>query len=129
MMDASFDWSNTCWMQASLLDWRFNQTLSGVPQGSIVSPILSNILLDKLDHYVETVLIPRYTRGEKRSNNPEYKRLMYQAEKRFKRGETSQGQQFRKAAQHLPSYDQEDPTYRRLHDCRYADDVRHLTRY
>jgi len=105
-----------------LEDWRFNQTLSGVPQGSIVSPILSNILLNKLDHYVETVLIPRYTRGEKRSNNPEYKRLMYQAEKRFKRGEASQGQPFRKAAQHLPSYDPQDPTYRRLHYCRYADD-------
>jgi group II intron reverse transcriptase/maturase len=105
-----------------LEDWRFNQTLSGVPQGSIVSPILSNILLNKFDQYVETVLIPRYTRGKKRHNNPEYKRLMYQAEKRFKRGETLQGQQFRKAAQHLPSYDTQDPTYRRLRYCRYADD-------
>lgn len=27
-----------------LEDWKFNQTLSGVPQGSIVSPMLSNIL-------------------------------------------------------------------------------------
>jgi group II intron reverse transcriptase/maturase len=105
-----------------LEEWRFNQTLSGVPQGSIVSPILSNILLDKLDHYVETVLIPRYTRGERRSHNPEYKRLMYQAEKRFKRGAASQGQQVRKAAQHLPSKDPQDPTYRRLRYCRYADD-------
>src|SRR5215469_13634736 len=29
-------------------EWDFNQTLSGVPQGGIVSPILSNILLNKL---------------------------------------------------------------------------------
>ena len=105
-----------------LEDWRFNQTLSGVPQGSIVSPILSNILLNKFDQYVETMLIPRYTRGKKRHNNPEYKRLMYQAEKCFKRGKTLQGQQFRKAAQQLPSYDTQDPTYRRLRYCRYADD-------
>jgi group II intron reverse transcriptase/maturase len=111
-------------LQAGYLeDWRFNQTLSGVPQGSILSPMLSNILLNKLDQYVETVLIPRYTRGgKKRRNNPEYKRLLYQAEKCFKRGDLSQGRHFRKAAQHLPSYDPQDPTYRRLHYCRYADD-------
>jgi group II intron reverse transcriptase/maturase len=105
-----------------LEDWTFNRTLSGVPQGSIVSPILSNILLDKLDHYVETVLIPRYTRGKKRAENPVYKRLMHQAEYRFKRGEAKQGQQLRKAAQRLPSKDPQAPTFRRLHYCRYADD-------
>jgi len=105
-----------------LEDWTFNRTLSGVPQGSIVSPILSNILLDKLDHYVETVLIPRYTRGKKRAENPVYKRLMHQAEYRFKRDEAKQGQQLRKAAQRLPSKDPQDPTFRRLHYCRYADD-------
>src|SRR5947207_12016455 len=55
-------------------DWTLNQTLSGVPQGGIVSPILSNILLDKLDQYVESVLIPRYTKGARRKDNPEYKR-------------------------------------------------------
>lgn len=105
-----------------LEDWRFNQTLSGVPQGSIVSPILSNILLDKLDHYVETALIPRYTRGEKRRDNPEYKRVMHQAEYSFKRGLTERGQQYRKAGQRLPSRDPQDPNYRRLRYCRYADD-------
>jgi group II intron reverse transcriptase/maturase len=111
-----------------LEDWKFNLTLSGVPHGSVVSPILSNILLNKLDQYVETVLIPRYTRGEKRRENPIYKHTMHQAEYRFKRGLTKEGQHLRKAAQHLPSKDPQDPSYRRLHYCRYADDVRHLTR-
>jgi hypothetical protein len=36
-----------------------------------VSPILSTILLDKLDKYVETTLIPQYTRGGKRKLNQE----------------------------------------------------------
>ena len=105
-----------------LEEWRFNQTLSGVPQGSVVSPILSNILLNKLDQYVETVLIPQYTRGEKKRENPSYKRLMHRAENRFKRGLTKQGQQLRKAAQQLPSKDPQDANYRRLRFCRYADD-------
>jgi group II intron reverse transcriptase/maturase len=105
-----------------LEDWKFHRTLSGVPQGSVVSPMLSNILLNKLDQYVETVLIPRYSRGERRRENPIYKHMMHQAEYRFKRGLTKEGQRLRKAAQHLPSKDPQDPSYRRLHYCRYADD-------
>ena len=49
-----------------LEDWRWNATLSGVPQGGVVSPVLSNIYLHKLDNFVETVLIPEYTRGRVR---------------------------------------------------------------
>ena len=44
-----------------LEDWKWNATLSGVPQGGVVSPILSNIYLHKLDNFAETVLIPEYT--------------------------------------------------------------------
>jgi group II intron reverse transcriptase/maturase len=32
-----------------LEDWKYNATLSGAPQGGILSPILSNIYLNKLD--------------------------------------------------------------------------------
>jgi group II intron reverse transcriptase/maturase len=60
-------------LQAGYLeDWKWNATLSGVPQGGVVSPILSNIYLDRLDKFVETVLMPQYTRGEARKKNPEY---------------------------------------------------------
>jgi len=44
-----------------LEDWIWNATLSGVPQGGTVSPIMSNIYLDRLDDFVERVLIPQYT--------------------------------------------------------------------
>ena len=50
-----------------LEDWVWNATLSGVPQGGVVSPTLSNIYLHRLDTFVETVLIPEYTRGRKHS--------------------------------------------------------------
>src|SRR6266702_2401857 len=36
-----------------LEDWHSHATLSGTPQGAIVSPILSNLSLAKLDKYVE----------------------------------------------------------------------------
>ena len=34
-----------------LEDWHWNATLSGCPQGGVVSPVLSNIYLHKLDEY------------------------------------------------------------------------------
>ncbi|NIY69310.1 RNA-directed DNA polymerase [Streptomyces malaysiensis] len=50
-----------------LEDWRWGATLSGAPQGGVASPVLSNIYLHKLDEFVETVLIPEYTRGKRRA--------------------------------------------------------------
>lgn len=105
-----------------LEDWQFNQTLNGVPQGSIVSPILSNILLDKLDKYVETVLIPQYNRGVKRKANQTYKNLMERARRAFKAGKKEAAFKLRKQGQQLPSHDTQDPEYRRLKYIRYADD-------
>ena len=55
-----------------LEDWRWGATLSGAPQGGVASPILSSIYLHKLDEFVETVLIPEYTRGDRRARNPAY---------------------------------------------------------
>src|SRR5713226_160113 len=105
-----------------LEEWSYHQTLSGVPQGSIVSPILSNILLDKLDTFVETVLIPQHSRGKRRKANKHYTHLLDQAKGLFKQGQKEAAQRVRRQAQQLPSYDTQDPNYRRLRYCRYADD-------
>jgi retron-type reverse transcriptase len=103
-------------------EWTFNQTLSGVPQGGVVSPILANILLDKLDTFVETVLIPQYTRGAKRRDNPEYQGLLQKSRRQRKRGNIAGAEALRKQAQTLPSAMTNDPNYRRLRYVRYADD-------
>src|SRR5258707_2894493 len=87
-----------------------------------LSPVLSNILLDKLDKFVETVLIQHYTKGVKRQRNAEYKHLMGQAERCYRKGEKQQAVLYRKQAQNLPSVDTHDPNFRRLRYCRYADD-------
>jgi retron-type reverse transcriptase len=103
-------------------DWKMNRTLSGVPQGSIVSPILSNILLSKLDRFVETALLPRYNKGEKRKYNPEYFRLTDRAKRLKKKGQKEAARKVKQQAQKLPSVDIHDPDYRRLRYVRYADD-------
>ena len=105
-----------------LEDWTFNRTLSGVPQGGIVSPLLSNILLNKLDRFVETVLIPQYSRGSRRSANPEYSRLLTRSWSQRRKGNMEKAEELRKQAQTLPSIMTDDPDYRRLNYVRYADD-------
>ncbi len=44
-MSAFCDSSKPCSMLASLQEWTYHKTYSGVPQGSIVSPVLANISL------------------------------------------------------------------------------------
>jgi group II intron reverse transcriptase/maturase len=53
-----------------LEDWKFYATRSGTPQGGVLSPLLANIYLDKLDTYIEQELIPEYTKGKERKTNP-----------------------------------------------------------
>ncbi|WP_201372840.1 reverse transcriptase/maturase family protein [Ktedonobacter robiniae] len=105
-----------------LEEWRYNATVSGAPQGGIVSPILSNIYLSKFDDYVENTLIPMYTKGARRKKNHEYDNLLCQGYRLRKRGQYTQAIKARKAAQRLPSVDLYDPDYRRLKFVRYADD-------
>lgn len=105
-----------------LEDWRFNTTLSGVPQGSIVGPLLSNVYLDRLDQFVEARLLPPYNRGKKRKPYPPYRALMRAVQRNRAKGEHEEARIRRQHAQQLPSKDPLDPNFRRLWYCRYADD-------
>ena len=87
-----------------------------------MSPILSNIYLHKLDVYVETVLIPQYTRGKRRRLNPEYRRRYRQLARERARGDRFRIRDLRRDLRRLPSLDPQDPGYRRLRYSRYADD-------
>lgn len=113
-------------------DWTFHNTYSGTPQGGIVSPILANIYLDKLDKYVKEY-IQHFDKGTKRrpgkeSNNlaNERKRTVRKL-KKVKDGTEKAALVARlKAIEQeraaFPNGDEMDKSYRRLKYIRYADD-------
>ena len=106
-----------------LEDWVWNATLSGAPQGGVLSPCLSNIYLDRLDKFVETTLLPGYNRGVLRRHNPEYQRVQYALARARSRDDYDAVRALRTRQRGLPSHDHRDPGYRRLRYVRYADDI------
>ena len=84
---------------------------------------MSNIYLHQLDNFVETVLIPEYTRGERRKQSADYARVRAARDRAHRRGDRDTARQLRKQLRGMPSGDPHDPGYRRLHYCRYADDT------
>jgi hypothetical protein len=88
----------------------------------VVSPVLSNIYLHRLDAFVETVLIPQYARGTRRAANPAYKKIENAIARARKRGDRTTVRQLRQRQRSLPSRNPDDPGFRRLKYVRYADD-------
>ncbi len=103
-------------------DWKYHNTYSGTPQGNVLSPLLSNIILNELDNYVEKELIPQYTKGTDKRRNPEYNRLNVAMTYTKQKGQIEKYKELKKIKSKLPSQVTDDPDYRRLKYVRYADD-------
>lgn len=110
-------------LQAGYLEeWRYHSTHSGSPQGAILSPILANIYLSKLDEYVQSTLLPQYTRGIRREPNQPWQQLQHKASRLKAAGKFSEAKHVRRQMRNVPSLNPTDPDYRRIRYIRYADD-------
>ncbi len=116
-----------------LEDWICHRTYSGVPQGGICSPILSNIYLHELDCFMATKK-DQFNRGKKRQPDKLYRHLTKQIQTRRQAAQEMdeahpQHSLLRTEIKSLesrrntrPAGNPFDAGFRRLQYCRYADD-------
>ena len=115
-----------------LEDWTFHNTYSGTPQGGIISPILANIYLDKLDKFMEEY-IHKFDKGEKRERQTSWEKLPWKKKCLIKKLHAEEDKTNRKdlikmikaleKVQFSTPIDNEmDGNYKRLKYVRYADD-------
>ena len=113
-------------------DWVYHKTYSGTPQGGIISPILANIYLDKLDKYMQEY-ISKFNIGKDRKRNPEYRKLETKRRnfvEKLKKAESKADKdtilakirQVEMERRDLPYSLPMDESYKRLQYVRYADD-------
>jgi RNA-directed DNA polymerase len=119
-----------------LEEWTYHTTYSGVPQGSIVSPVLANVYLHELDLFMKTMK-EQFDKGVQRKSNRAYKHHSDKIHRLRKKGDRLKGKEnsketlqaiqreikeIQRQRRCLPSSDPFDEGYKRLSYYRYADD-------
>ena len=106
-------------LKAGYMEFKvFKHSISGTPQGSIISPILSNIYLNELDKFVESLKV-EFDSGAKPKINPTYNRLRHLKNKESNPEALAR---IHKLIMKTPYYNALDPSFKKLTYVRYADD-------
>ncbi len=106
-------------------DWQYNQTYSGVPQGGNLSPLLSNIYLNELDQAM-IAKKAEFNKGKHRQYPAAYVTIKDRKAKAKKEarltGDWTKYKALQKQMLSTEASDPQDPDFRRMFYCRYADD-------
>ena len=89
----------------------------GTPQGGVISPLLSNVVLHEIDRYMARVA-KKINRGKNRKQSKPY----MDAYNKMKRASKSERNRIRKLARISGYGDSQDSNFRRVCYTRYADD-------